>query len=62
MLSGNEDTANNFACGHYTVGKEVIDKVQERLRELVNNCDNVQQLAINHYVEIILDLVKVHKC
>ena len=26
-LSGKEDAANNFARGHYTVGKEVIDMV-----------------------------------
>ena len=27
FLSGKEDAANNFARGHYTVGKEVIDMV-----------------------------------
>ena len=26
-VSGKEDAANNFARGHYTVGKEVIDMV-----------------------------------
>ena len=26
-FSGKEDAANNFARGHYTVGKEVIDMV-----------------------------------
>ena len=26
-LSGKEDAANNFARGHYTVGKEFIDMV-----------------------------------
>ena len=50
LLSGKEDAANNFARGHYTVGKEIIDKVNDRLRKLVDNCDNVQGFVINHSV------------
>merc|ERR1712025_66722 len=45
-----EDAANNFARGHYTVGKEMIDKVNDRLRKLVDNCDNVQGFVVNHAV------------
>mmetsp|Transcript_56890 Transcript_56890/g.51179 ORF Transcript_56890/g.51179 Transcript_56890/m.51179 type:complete len:454 (-) Transcript_56890:291-1652(-) len=50
LISGKEDAANNFARGHYTVGKEMIDKVNDRLRKLVDNCDNVQGFVINHSV------------
>ena len=50
LLSGKEDAANNFARGHYTVGKEMIDKVNDRLRKMVDNCDNVQGFVINHSV------------
>ena len=50
MISGKEDAANNFARGHYTVGKEQIDIVNDRLRKLVDNCDNVQGFVINHSV------------
>merc|ERR1712087_172759 len=50
LLSGKEDAANNFARGHYTVGKEMIDKVNDRLRKLVDNCDNVQGFVVNHSV------------
>jgi tubulin alpha len=50
LIAGKEDAANNFARGHYTVGKEQIDKVNDRLRKLVDNCDNVQGFAINHAV------------
>jgi tubulin alpha len=50
LLSGKEDAANNFARGHYTVGKEIIDKVNDRLRKLVDNCDNVQGFVIAHSV------------
>ncbi len=35
LISGKEDAANNYARGHYTIGKEVIDIVLERVRKLV---------------------------
>merc|ERR1711997_133338 len=50
LLPGKEDAANNFARGYYTVGKEMIDKVNDRLRKLVDNCDNVQGFVVNHSV------------
>merc|ERR1712212_954453 len=50
LLQGKEDAANNFARGHYTVGKEMIDKVNDRLRKMVDNCDNVQGFVVNHSV------------
>ena len=31
LISGNEDAANNYARGHYTVGKEMIDQVLGKL-------------------------------
>merc|ERR1711950_76145 len=45
-----EDAANNFARGHYTVGKEILDQVNDRLRKLVDNSQNVQGFIINHAV------------
>jgi tubulin alpha len=50
LLDGKEDAANNFARGHYTVGKEMVDKVNDRMRKLVDNCDNVQGFIVNHAV------------
>jgi len=35
LISGKEDAANNYARGHYTVGKEMIDHVLERIRKMV---------------------------
>ena len=29
-ILGKEDAANNYARGHYTIGKEIIDVVLER--------------------------------
>lgn len=37
LISGKEDAANNYARGHYTVGKEIIDIVLERVRKLVSS-------------------------
>jgi tubulin alpha len=50
LVAGKEDAANNFARGHYTVGKELIDKVADRLRKLVDGCDNVMGFVVNHSV------------
>merc|ERR1711997_1119593 len=50
LLNGKEDAANNFARGHYTVGKEILDQVNDRLRKLVDNSSNVQGFIINHAV------------
>ena len=35
LITGKEDAANNYARGHYTVGKEMIDQVLDRIRKLV---------------------------
>ena len=35
LITGKEDAANNYARGHYTVGKEMIDIVLDRIRKLV---------------------------
>jgi len=50
LLNGKEDAANNFARGHYTVGKEILDQVNDRLRKLVDNSQNVQGFIMHHAV------------
>ena len=37
LITGKEDAANNYARGHYTVGKEMVDQVLDRTRKLVSN-------------------------
>merc|ERR1719157_293005 len=34
IISGKEDAANNYARGHYTTGKEIVDSVLDRIRKL----------------------------
>merc|ERR1712045_731487 len=50
LLNGKEDAANSFARGHYTVGKEILDQVNDRLRKLVDNSENVQGFIMHHAV------------
>ena len=37
LITGKEDAANNYARGHYTIGKEIVDLVLDRIRKLVSN-------------------------
>jgi tubulin alpha len=50
LISGKEDAANNYARGHYTVGKEKVDVVLERIRKLADQCDGLQGFMIFHSV------------
>jgi len=42
LISGKEDAANNYARGHYTVGKEIVDLCLDRIRKLADNCTGLQ--------------------
>ncbi len=48
MISGKEDAANNYARGHYTVGKEIVDTVVDRIRKQAENCTGLQGFLIFH--------------
>lgn len=40
--------ANNYARGHYTVGKEIVDHVLDRIRWLADACTGLQGFLIFH--------------
>lgn len=42
LLAGKEDAANNFARGHYTIGKEVIESCMDQIRKLSEACESLQ--------------------
>jgi len=42
LISGKEDAANNYARGHYTVGKENVDIVVDRLGKIAESCNGLQ--------------------
>ena len=48
LITGKEDAANNYARGHYTVGKEIIDPVLDRIRRIADNCSGLQGFLIFH--------------
>ncbi|KAK4153302.1 Tubulin/FtsZ, GTPase domain-containing protein [Chaetomidium leptoderma] len=48
LISGKEDAANNYARGHYTIGKEMVDSVIDRIRRVVDNCQSLQGFLVFH--------------
>jgi tubulin alpha len=48
LITGKEDAANNYARGHYTVGKELVDGVLDRIRKLADNCTGLQGFLVFH--------------
>ncbi|KAJ1672886.1 alpha-tubulin, partial [Spiromyces aspiralis] len=48
LITGKEDAANNYARGHYTVGKELIDNVLDRIRKLADACSGLQGFLVFH--------------
>ena len=50
LLSGKEDAGNNFARGHYSIGKEVVDLCLDRIRKLAEDCTDLQGFLVFHSV------------
>lgn len=50
LISGKEDAANNYARGHYTVGKDLLDTTLNRIRKIADQCDGLQGFLIFHSV------------
>ena len=48
LITGKEDAANNYARGHYTVGKELIDNTLDRIRKLADSCSGLQGFLLFH--------------
>merc|ERR1711927_122958 len=40
------DAANNFARGHYTIGKEIVDLCLDRIRKLADQCTGLQGFLV----------------
>jgi len=48
LISGKEDAANNFARGHYTVGKDVVDTVVDQIRKQAEASSGLQGFLMFH--------------
>lgn len=42
LITGKEDASNNYARGHYTIGKEILERSLSRLRKLADGCSSLQ--------------------
>jgi len=50
LINGKEDAANNYARGHYTVGKELLESTLNTIRKTVDQCEALQGFLIFHSV------------
>ncbi|KAF3829143.1 hypothetical protein GH733_003407 [Mirounga leonina] len=48
LITDKEDAANNYARGHYTIGKEIIDLVLDCIRKLADQCTGLQGFLVFH--------------
>jgi len=48
LITGKEDAANNYARGHYTIGKEQIEVTVDRIRRMADQCSGLQGFLIFH--------------
>ena len=46
LITGKEDAANNYARGHYTIGKEITDLVLDQNRKLADQCTGLQGFLV----------------
>jgi len=61
LITGKEDAANNYARGHYTIGKEIVDLVLDRIRKLADQVLVFRVFLFFTVLEAVLDLV-LHHC
>ena len=48
LVTGKEDAANNYARGHYTIGKEMIEPTMDKMRKMAEDCSGLQGFIIFH--------------
>ena len=56
LITGKEDAANNYARGHYTIGKELIDGTVERARKIADQCSGLQ-VRVKAFEHILMHLL-----
>ena len=48
LITGKEDAANNYARGHYTIGKEQIEVAMDKIRKMSDQASGLQGFIIYH--------------
>jgi len=68
MITGKEDASNNYARGHYTIGKEQIEVTLDRIKRLSENTSGLQGFLVFHsfgggtgsgFASLLLERLKV---
>ena len=48
LINGKEDAANNYARGHYTIGKELYEATSDRIQREAEKCNGLQGFLMFH--------------
>ena len=48
LITGKEDAANNYARGHYTIGKEQIEVTLDKIRRMADQASGLQGFLVFH--------------
>ena len=48
LVKGKEDAANNYARGYYTVGRDIIGNLMDKVRKLADACEGLQGFLVFH--------------
>ncbi|KAF9550007.1 Tubulin alpha-1C chain [Mortierella hygrophila] len=48
MISCRKDAANNYARGHYTIGKELVEQTLDMIRRMSDSCQSLQGFMVFH--------------
>lgn len=46
LITGNEDAADNFARGFYSLSQEASDVTLDRIRKICENCSNLSAFIV----------------
>lgn len=49
-MSGKQDAGNNYARGYYTVGRDIADICLDRIRKLVDQCEELNGFILYNSV------------
>jgi len=46
MITGKEDSSDNYARGYYSIGRQHIENAESKYRRLAENCDSLQGILL----------------
>ena len=58
LFPSKEDATDNFARGHHTIGKEIVDLVLDRIHKLADNCNGLQGFMVTPEMSLRISFAK----